>query len=221
MIHDPTPKFRRAFSSSLEPLEARIAPATFTVTNLNDAGAGSLRQAVADANNAVGADDIAFQAGLTGSIILLTGELLITDSVVVTGPGASAITVEGGASSRVFHLDLPNLTGLEAASGSNGGGLDVTISGLTITKGAADVGAGILVSTGDLTLQNSVVTLNVATAQGGGLANTSTGAIDLDFVTISNNTAPSAGGIYQNNGSFTMDHSTVSGNRANAPFGGD
>ena len=41
--------------------------ATFTVTNLNDSGPGSLRQAVADANVAVGADTITFGAGVTGS----------------------------------------------------------------------------------------------------------------------------------------------------------
>ena len=34
--------------------------ATFTVTNLNDSGAGSLRQAILDANAAAGADTITF-----------------------------------------------------------------------------------------------------------------------------------------------------------------
>jgi hypothetical protein len=37
--------------------------ANFTVTNLNDAGLGSLRQAIADANAAPGADTITFAAG--------------------------------------------------------------------------------------------------------------------------------------------------------------
>src|SRR5687767_13404237 len=36
------------------------AAATFTVTNTNDSGPGSLRQALIDANAAAGADDIAF-----------------------------------------------------------------------------------------------------------------------------------------------------------------
>jgi hypothetical protein len=58
---------RPALRPRLEHLEGRMALATFTVANLDDAGAGSLRQAVADANNAAGADTIAFAAGWPGS----------------------------------------------------------------------------------------------------------------------------------------------------------
>ncbi|MCY2940924.1 MAG: hypothetical protein NTV50_04570 [Planctomycetota bacterium] len=74
--------FRRLFSNSqnrkarrasglprLELLrfEDRIVPATFTVLNTNDAGSGSLRQAIIDANTLAGADTIVFAAGLTAS----------------------------------------------------------------------------------------------------------------------------------------------------------
>ncbi|MEP6923260.1 MAG: hypothetical protein ABI954_02240, partial [Pyrinomonadaceae bacterium] len=38
------------------------AAATFTVTNTNDTGAGSLRQAILDANAAAGDDIIAFDS---------------------------------------------------------------------------------------------------------------------------------------------------------------
>lgn len=37
--------------------------ATFTVTNTDDSGAGSLRQAIIDANNNAGADSIVFNIG--------------------------------------------------------------------------------------------------------------------------------------------------------------
>jgi hypothetical protein len=43
-----------------ETLEDRLAPATFAVINTNDSGAGSLRQAIMDANASAGADVIAF-----------------------------------------------------------------------------------------------------------------------------------------------------------------
>src|SRR5262249_41373982 len=47
----------------LEALEDRTTPSTFTVTTLADSGAGSLRQAVLDANAHPGADTIRFANG--------------------------------------------------------------------------------------------------------------------------------------------------------------
>ena len=38
----------RTRSLCLETLESRVVPANFTVTNTNDSGAGSLRQAIID-----------------------------------------------------------------------------------------------------------------------------------------------------------------------------
>ena len=73
----------------------RVAAATFTVTNLNDSGAGSLRQAVIDSNLAPGTDTIDFQAGLAGAIILdagfPSGQLSITGSLDLQGPGATVL----------------------------------------------------------------------------------------------------------------------------------
>ncbi|MGH7963573.1 MAG: hypothetical protein ACRERD_17410, partial [Candidatus Binatia bacterium] len=61
------------------------AVTTFTVTNLDNAGTGSLRQAILDANALAGADIITFQSGLTGTITLTSGELTIADSVDIQG----------------------------------------------------------------------------------------------------------------------------------------
>ncbi len=60
----------------------RTQAATITVTNTNDNGAGSLRQAIADAHNG---DTIDF--GVTGTITLTTGELLVDKSITISGPG--------------------------------------------------------------------------------------------------------------------------------------
>src|SRR5262245_20935295 len=79
----------------LEALEARCVPATFTVSNLGDSGGGSLRQAVADAETNPGADTVVFQAGLSGQITLSTGEIDISESLSIQGPGANVITVSG------------------------------------------------------------------------------------------------------------------------------
>ena len=73
--------------------------ATITVTNTNDSGAGSLRQAIADAHDG---DTIDF--GVTGTITLTTGELLVNKSVSISGPGLDNLTVDGNHATRVFHV---------------------------------------------------------------------------------------------------------------------
>ena len=90
---------------------------TLIVTNTNDSGPGSLRQALADANDG---DTIDF--AVTGTIGLTSGELLVARSITISGPGAENLAVNGNNQSRVFHI----------ASGQT-----VTISGLTITNGHA------------------------------------------------------------------------------------
>src|SRR5438552_14167856 len=68
---------------------ARRAPAnTITVTNTNDSGPGSLRQALLDANDG---DTIEF--ALNGTINLTSGELVIDKNVTISGPGSNSLTV--------------------------------------------------------------------------------------------------------------------------------
>jgi hypothetical protein len=89
--------------------------ATITVTNTNDSGPGSLRQALAIANDG---DTITF--AVSGTIGLTSGELLVDKNVTIEGPGAAALAVDGTANSRVFHIALFK---------------NVTVSGLTIANG--------------------------------------------------------------------------------------
>src|SRR6476646_4271364 len=95
-----------------------IQAAPITVINTNDSGAGSLRQALADANDG---DTISFDASVTGSITLSSGELLVNHGITISGPGANILSVDANQTSRVFHI----------ASGKT-----VTISGLSITNGS-------------------------------------------------------------------------------------
>jgi hypothetical protein len=129
-----------------------VHAATITVTNTNDSGAGSLRQALAVAHNG---DSINF--AVTGTIGLTSGELLVDKSITISGPAPDSLAVNGNAKSRVFHI----------VSGTT-----VRISGLTITNGhiASDNGGGIYNDHAMLTLNNCTIS-NSSAAYGGGIYN--------------------------------------------------
>jgi hypothetical protein len=186
--------------------------ATFTVTNLNDAGAGSLRDAIVQANGAAGADVITFQAGLTGTITLTTGQLYIEDSVDIQGPGAANLTISGNSSSRVFYLYDSSAT------------LDVRIADLTITDGADSVGGGIIDFDENLRLDGVTITNNHASGDGGGLwADGFNMTLTILNSTLSGNTADDdGGGIYvEDTGALlTISNSVISGNNATGAGGG-
>jgi hypothetical protein len=112
--------------------------ATITVTNTNDSGPGSLRQALMIANDG---DTIAFT--VTGTITLTSGGLLIAKNVTVSGPGSNQLSIDGNQAVIVFGI-FPNKT--------------VTISGLTIRN--ANVGAGVWNEHGTLSVSNCTVTSN-------------------------------------------------------------
>src|SRR5215510_12805106 len=116
---------------TVEPLEDRTVPSTFTVFNLADSGTGSLRQAVLDANANPGADLIRFAPeARDGTIQLTSGQLSITDDLQIDGPGADRLAVSGKDASRVFQISS---------------GVAVSIDGLTVTHGrAVGQGGGIL-----------------------------------------------------------------------------
>jgi hypothetical protein len=78
-----------------------VHAATITVMNTNDSGTGSLRQALADANDG---DTIEFDVAVTGTIMLTSSELLVNDDITISGPGANTLAVDGNAASRVFHI---------------------------------------------------------------------------------------------------------------------
>src|SRR5262245_54271973 len=88
-------KKRTPFRPALEPLEDRCVPATFTVTNLNNDGDGSLRWAIGQAYTNSGDDTITFADNVRGSIDLTSTLELQTppDRVTIRGPGADLLTV--------------------------------------------------------------------------------------------------------------------------------
>ena len=86
------------------PVALSTQAATITVTNTNDGGAGSLRQALVDA---IDGDTINFHSSLNGQRITLTsGDLLVNKNVTVSGPGANTLAVDANHASRVFYISL-------------------------------------------------------------------------------------------------------------------
>ena len=170
-----------------------VRAVTLTVTNLDDSGAGSLRQAIEDANAAAGADTITFD--VVGTISLTSGQLAISDDLTITGPTAGMVIISGNNASRVFGI---------------GGGVNVAISDVTITGGSTSVAGGIG-NSGTLTLTNVAVSGNSTTGgSGGGIFNS--GTLTVTSSTVSGNSAIGRGGGIYNSGTLTLTNSTVSGN---------
>ncbi|MBI1325820.1 hypothetical protein GC170_21875 [bacterium] len=166
----------------------------------------SLREALAWANQNPGSATITFAADLTGTISLSRGTLTITDSTVIAGPGASVLTIDGNRNSLIF-LVTDSRTAIQ----------NVTISGLTLTRGKWVTGGAIL-NGENLTLSQVVITDNQATSSGGAIYSDNA-SLTIVESTISANVSSSGGGIYAFGGSVQIAGSTISGNRSESGLG--
>jgi CSLREA domain-containing protein len=204
--------------------------ATFEVNSTADPGDGTcdatectLREAIGAANGAAGADTVTFAATVTGSIDLNAGDLEITDELIVQGPGAEVLAVDGYNNDRVFYIGTADTQ-------------PVTISGLTIRNGQApglySVGGGIYASPGSGTLRvaNSVVAYNQAfevtgkydaEGVGGGIAAVETAGLTIvDSQVRQNNAAEAGGGIFAYDTETTITGSTIRNNSLAKYLGG-
>lgn len=219
---------------------------TITATNTNDSGPGSLRQALADAQDG---DTIQFDPALNGQAINLTSaQLVIQSNATIDGPGATLLTVKRdpqAADLRIFDV-MPGHTveinGLTISGGhitdDNGGAIlndnstltiaHCTVNGNAIVALDVDNFGGGIHNSGTMTLDQVIVNNNNAffsgqgtsVPSGGGISNTGTMIIIAGTVQ-SNMGFWSAGGIY-NTGMMTITGSTISDNQTGNPghFGG-
>jgi hypothetical protein len=113
--------------------------ATITVTNTNDSGPGSLRQAVANANDG---DTINF--AVTGNIGLIGVGLSLDKSVTISGPGADRLSIDGNhAGQSVFStvagevVRISGLTIRNSGVGISNSGSTLTVTGCVITQNSS------------------------------------------------------------------------------------
>ena len=206
------------------------ANTTLVVSTLADSGAGSLRQAMLDANSAAGVDTITFTAGLTGTIDVLSDLPYLDGGIDLQGPGASVITIDGGWAENDANTghSLFVLDDIDVAEGAS------TISGVTLTGGNAhfydeDEGSGGALrkdhGNADLTIADVVITGNYAGLYGGAVNLFDTdGTVTIRDSVISNNVAGGGGGGLYSDGdaalSLNLINVEITGNTASDGDGG-
>ena len=187
-----------------------ICPGGVVTSSSDTTNNGSLRACILWSNLQVGTQTITIPAGTytltiagTGEDAAATGDLDVTDDVIINGSAAAATVIDGNSLDRVFDII----------------GADVTMTNVTVEGGnVTSDGAGIAVdATGSLTMTHSTVSGNTTTTNGGGIA-TSGGVVDLTNVTLSGNTADQGGGL-DCAGACTLTNVTVTANTA--PSNGD
>lgn len=207
-----------------------VSAATFTVTDTNDSGAGSLRQAIIDANATAGTDIINFDANFNVSrtITLTSGEMLMTNGggITINGPGRNLLTVSGNNQTRAFEINSYNQA------------ITVVVNNLTISNCAVltlGVGDGVSIdinrdgntstqafSVTDLTLNNAAITNTTVSNSGFYSINSrAAGDITINNSYIGNNNAAvlgtNVGGFAANIAArrVTISNSTIERNFGN------
>ena len=210
----------RRFLPRVDLMEDRTLLSPLLVTSSADSGAGSLRAIIASAPSG---STIEF-AKSVHNITLTSGKLDVSTKLDIEGPGANKLTISGNDASRIFDIS---------------GAASVTIAGLTITKGLATSGGGILLEgSAALCISNCTLTDNGALGNaagggfGGGIEDTSSGALAVTGSTFVANKAIGIGAnnpitpgyvlalggaidiAYGSTGSATISTSTFTGNQA-------
>jgi hypothetical protein len=143
-----------------------LRAATLMVTNANDSGPGSLRDAVAIAS---WGDEIRFEPALSGIPIKLTsGQIVIDKDLAIVGLGKEFTIILGSPWSPFPQSDVPSrILNITA-------GVSVTIDSLRLVdghSGYSEGGGGAVLNQGNLAIRHSKVNGVSRGGCGGGVSN--------------------------------------------------
>ncbi len=212
---------------------------TYTVTNTNASGPGSLRQAILNANSNPGHDTITFGPGISGTIVLTASLPAINDDLTIIGLGAEQLTVSGAGAYRIFYINsgaavtITRITVRDgyatdghAPNNTEGGGIwsagtlhldSARIVNNTASEGFG-MGGGVYISEGSATLSGTQVFNNAANFIGGGVY-AAQGSVALNRTQVFSNVAILGGGVYIED-SATLSGTQVFSNVATDTGGG-
>jgi hypothetical protein len=209
------------------------------VINGSDSGAGSLRQAITDANgNANDPTVDQIQVNFVGGINLLSQLPLLSTPMTINGSGVTSVNVRRSPTAatqfRLFAVSpaagqTDTIQGMTIsgarATGFGGGAMiksgagNLILNSVWITNNQTPTlsGGGVSCDAGSISIRNATLSSNLADF-GGGVAASSTCTEELVNTTIAGNSANSfGGGIYISDTShITVNSSTVAGNKADA-----
>ena len=187
-----------------------LQAATITVNSTDDGPVGqvpgcTLREAIASTNTQAlqggcamtgtgPLDSIDFALPASSTIVLSEGELEITRTASITGPGATQLSIDAQGNSRIFNID---------GSGSDTDTTGTSISGLTLTNGSASGqgGAVYVRNTTGFTLSDSTISNSYSYSEtvtgggGGGIAILYSVSASISGSTITSNNSSSTGNL--------------------------
>jgi hypothetical protein len=169
-----------------------LGAATITVTSGGDAGAGTLRAAIA---SAVAGDDIDF-SGVT-TVTLTSGELTINKNLTINGgTGGVTITRSAAIDFRIFAIS---------------GAATVVFNKLSITNGKDAGQAGGINNNGNLTLNDCIIANNESN-QAGGVQNN--GSLTMNRSVVHSNKAGIGSGLLIYGSSTSLNNCVFTNNQS-------
>ncbi len=202
-------------------------PITLTVTNTNDAGPGSLRDAVSQANANPGSTIRFSLPSYPATLTLTSGELAIDSDVTIVGPGADKLSIDGNDDYRIFDVGeaTATISGLylqDAWTEGDGGAIYnagiLTLEDCEIDNCQADNG-GAIANNYELTVRECAFIYNYA-EQGGAIEDFGTSLTLINSSFFFNETAYDGGAMSLDGEACTMTNVTIAGNYSHDGDGG-